>query len=79
MQIPFILLTNGGGIPEGEKAEDMNRRLGFDESQNPESSLKLTADHMFLCHTPLSDPRIVEEFKDKYVLVSGFFDELRVA
>eukprot|EP00347_Sterkiella_histriomuscorum_P004113 403361703 len=79
LQIPFILLTNGGGIPEGEKAEDLNRRLGLDALQNPEGRLKLTQDHMFLCHTPLSDPRIVEEFQDQYVLVSGFYDELRVA
>lgn len=73
------MLTNGGGIPEGEKAEDINRRLGFDIQNNPEGRLKLTSDHMFLCHTPLSDPRIVDEYKDKYVLVSGFYDELRVA
>ena len=73
----MMILTNGGGIPEHEKAEDLNKRLGFD--QNPESIPKLTGENMFLCHTPLTDPAIIEEFKDKYVLVSGFFDELRVA
>jgi hypothetical protein len=73
----MMILTNGGGIPEHEKAEDLNKRLGYD--QNPESMPNLTGEHMFLCHTPLTDPAIIEEFKDKYVLVSGFFDELRVA
>lgn len=29
IQIPFILLTNGGGMPEHEKAEDLNKRLGY--------------------------------------------------
>lgn len=70
------MLTNGGGIPEGEKAEDLNKRLGLDVDYNRS---KLTGDHMFLCHTPLSDPRIVEEYRDKFVLVSGFYEELRVA
>ncbi len=70
-------MTNGGGVPEHEKAEDINRRLGYE--QNPENTLRLNEEHMFLCHTPLTDPQILEEYRDKYVLVSGFYDELRVS
>lgn len=32
VSIPFVLLTNGGGIPEPEKADDINRRLGLGSS-----------------------------------------------
>jgi hypothetical protein len=34
INIPFVLMTNGGGIPEPDKAEDINRRLGLPLSQN---------------------------------------------
>jgi len=77
LTIPFCILTNGGGVPEHEKAEDMNKRLGFD--QNPEVKAKLGEEHMFLCHSPMSDPELVLEFRDKFVLVSGFYEELLVA
>ena len=73
--IPFALLTNGGGIPEHEKATEMNRRLGIAE----DDLRRLTKEHMILCHTPLRDPDIIAMYKDKFVVVTGKYDELRVA
>ena len=58
LQIPFALMTNGGGIPEPEKAEDINKRLGLPLGQ--EDGLKLHGDHMILCHTPLRDPELLK-------------------
>jgi len=51
-------MTNGGGIPEPDKAEDINKRLGLPLS--PEDGLKLHGDHMILCHTPLRDPELLK-------------------
>ena len=34
---------------------------------------------MILCHSPMGDAAILDQFRDKYVLVSGFYEELRVA
>jgi hypothetical protein len=50
-------MTNGGGIPEPDKAEDINRRLGLPYEGE---ALKLHGDHMILCHTPLRDPVLLE-------------------
>ena len=77
LQIPFALMTNGGGITEPEKAEDINRRLGLPFC--PEEGLKLHGDHMILCHTPLRDPELLEVYGDKYVIVTGTYEELHVA
>ncbi len=54
VNIPFVLMTNGGGILEHDKAEDVNRKLGLG-SQSEGDYLKLQSDHMILCHTPLKD------------------------
>jgi ribonucleotide monophosphatase NagD (HAD superfamily) len=75
INIPFALLTNGGGCPEKEKAEDINRRLGIIDS---EDGMNLREEHMILCHTPLRDQTIMERYRDKYVLVTGRYEELRV-
>lgn len=68
-------MTNGGGIPELEKAAEMNRRLGIPE----DDKRRLNGEHMILCHTPLRDPDIIAQYKDKFVVVTGKYDELRVA
>ena len=34
---------------------------------------------MVLCHTPLRDPLIIEELKDKWVVITGKYDEIKVA
>ena len=54
----------------------MNRRLGI---EHEDDSLILHEEHMVLCHTPLSDPAIIEKFKDKYVLITGKYEEIKVA
>jgi len=70
-------MTNGGGIPEPDKAEDINKRLGLPLSED--ENLKLHGDHMILCHTPLRDPELLKEYSEKYVIVTGTYDELHVA
>lgn len=69
-------MTNGGGIPEPEKAIDINRKLGLPVEGE---ELKLEGDHMILCHTPLRDAEMLKEYADKYVIVTGTLDELNVA
>lgn len=56
VNIPFALMTNGGGVPESDKAHDINTRIGL--SGYPE----LKGDHMILCHTPLRDPELLHRF-----------------
>lgn len=29
VSIPFAMMTNGGGLPEPEKAEDINKKIGL--------------------------------------------------
>lgn len=74
-------MTNGGGIPESDKAEDINRRIGLSlpDLGSQEYGLKLQGEHMILCHTPLKDPSILERFQDRHVIVTGKYEELSVA
>jgi hypothetical protein len=78
VNIPFTLMTNGGGLPEPEKAEDINSRIGL-PAADCENQLKLTGDHMILCHTPLKDPALLEKYQEKVVIVTGRYEELNVA
>lgn len=57
--IPFILLTNGGGKHERERVADLNKRL------DP----KLTIDNFVQSHTPFQD--LAKGLEDKVVLVTG--------
>jgi hypothetical protein len=34
---------------------------------------------MMLCHTPLRDPAILDNYRDKHVIVTGSYEELNVA
>jgi ribonucleotide monophosphatase NagD (HAD superfamily) len=43
LRMPFVLLTNGGGMLESDKAKQMNEILGVD----------LSSDHIILNFTPL--------------------------
>lgn len=61
--IPFILLTNGGGKLEAERVADLSEKLG----------VSLTTDNFVQSHTPfrqLVDPG-PESLKDKTILVTG--------
>lgn len=60
--IPFILLTNGGGKPEADRVRDLTEKLG----------VPLTTDNFIQSHTPFRD--LVdgpEGLKDKTILVTG--------
>ena len=64
--IPFILLTNGGGKHETERVKDLSNKLG----------VTLTTDNFVQSHTPFRD--LVDGpsgLKDKTVLVFGADDE----
>lgn len=78
VNIPFVLMTNGGGLPEPAKAEDINRRLNLPKEEC-HGKRKLEGDHMILCHSPLRDPLILDLYRDKHVIVTGMYEELDVA
>ncbi|KAF9182237.1 hypothetical protein BGZ51_004855 [Haplosporangium sp. Z 767] len=57
--VPYIFLTNGGGVLESEKADQLAKKLGF--PVNP--------DHMIVSHSPMRS--LVPKYKDANVLVVG--------
>lgn len=60
--IPFILLTNGGGKHEAERVKDLEKRLG----------VHLSTDNFVQSHTPFQE--LLEgpnSLRDKTVLVTG--------
>ncbi|KAI0850738.1 HAD-superfamily hydrolase [Daldinia vernicosa] len=61
--IPFILLTNGGGKHETERVEDLSARLG----------VELSTDNFIQSHTPFQELAHGREggLRDKNVLVTG--------
>lgn len=63
------MLTNGGGIPEEERASLIQTIVKPTE--------QLTKDHMILCHTPFRD--LVPKYADQFVIVSGLGRMLDVA
>ncbi|ORY92158.1 HAD hydrolase [Syncephalastrum racemosum] len=58
-QVPFILLTNGGGVTEAAKAEQISQML----------DVEILPDQVVLSHTPMQS--LVPKYKDKRVLVVG--------
>ncbi|KAJ2625111.1 hypothetical protein GGI26_000914 [Coemansia sp. RSA 1358] len=58
-RIPFVLLTNGGGVPEEEKAADISQMLG----------VEVCADQIVLAHSPMQ--KLALEYANKHVLVVG--------
>jgi len=57
--IPWILLTNGGGVTEEDKAEVLSKKLDF----------PIHHSNVMQSHTPFR--HLVPEFKDKLVMVVG--------
>eukprot|EP00127_Corallochytrium_limacisporum_P003634 Clim_evm22s151 gene=Clim_evmTU22s151 len=57
-QCPFILLTNGGGVTEGEKAEQISRYL----------DVEITPEQVVQSHTPM---QMYTKYYDHDVLVLG--------
>ncbi|KAJ2379111.1 hypothetical protein IW150_000376 [Coemansia sp. RSA 2607] len=58
-RIPFVLLTNGGGVSEAAKAADISQRLG----------VPIHASQIVLAHSPMQS--LVQSYGDKHVLVVG--------
>ncbi|OIW31302.1 HAD-superfamily hydrolase [Coniochaeta ligniaria NRRL 30616] len=57
--IPFILLTNGGGRHESERVADLSQKLG----------VPLTTSNFVQSHTPFQE--LVDDLADKTILVTG--------
>ena len=65
--IPFICMTNAGGLLEQKKADSLNNLLELHDEKE-----KLTAEHIILNYTPLRS--ISSQFKDKIILLAGIGD-----
>ena len=61
--IQFVLITNGGGILESEKADEINQVLQLDECN------KINENEVVLAHTPLKNISI--EHENKTILATG--------
>lgn len=57
--IPFVLLTNGGGVPEEVKAAEISKRLGVEISPN----------QVVLAHSPMR--ALATQYADKHILIIG--------
>ncbi|KAI9272692.1 HAD-like domain-containing protein [Phascolomyces articulosus] len=57
--VPFVLLTNGGGVTEQAKAEQISNML----------DVEISPDQVILSHSPMQ--ALVEQYKNKNVLVVG--------
>ncbi|GHJ89943.1 hypothetical protein NliqN6_6345 [Naganishia liquefaciens] len=57
--IPYVLITNGGGVPDEERRQRLSKELGHE----------LTANQLVQSHTPLK--KVAHEYADKDVLVLG--------
>jgi ribonucleotide monophosphatase NagD (HAD superfamily) len=57
--VPYIFLTNGGGVRETEKAEELSKKLG----------VPVNPDHLIVSHSPMR--ALVPKYKDSNVLVVG--------
>ncbi|GIM10258.1 hypothetical protein Vretimale_14057 [Volvox reticuliferus] len=64
---PVVFMTNGGGVCEERKAQELSTRLG----------VRVTPEQVILSHTPMRD--LVAELAQRPVLVSGRGDVLNVA
>ncbi|KAF9134771.1 hypothetical protein BGW39_005858 [Mortierella sp. 14UC] len=58
-KIPYVFLTNGGGMPESEKAEQLTKKMGL--YVNPE--------HLIVSHSPMKS--LVPKYENANVLVVG--------
>lgn len=57
--IPFLLITNGGGVLDHERLSFLSSELG----------IQLTPDQLVQSHTPMRD--YAHKYKEKHVLVIG--------
>ncbi len=57
--VPFMLMTNGGGYHESTRAQKLTERFG----------VRIEDDQIIQSHTPMKE--LVSEYKDKPVLIAG--------
>ncbi|KAI7862556.1 HAD-like domain-containing protein [Spinellus fusiger] len=57
--VPFVLLTNGGGVTEAQKAQQISQML----------DVEIRPEQVILSHSPMR--LLAEKYKDKQVLVVG--------
>ena len=65
--IPFIFITNGGGMEEAAKAFELSKKL----------NTTITADQVLLCHTPFRS--LVSKYEKSRILVIGRDECISVA
>uniref|UniRef100_A0A7S3DFK1 Uncharacterized protein n=1 Tax=Palpitomonas bilix TaxID=652834 RepID=A0A7S3DFK1_9EUKA len=65
--IPLIFITNGGGVPEDAKAEQLSKLLDYD----------VRPEDVILSHTPMRD--LGKKHENDLVLVAGHRNEAEVA
>jgi ribonucleotide monophosphatase NagD (HAD superfamily) len=58
-QVPFVLLTNGGGVTEAEKASQISEIVG----------VRIDPKQVILSHSPMQS--LAEKYKEKRVLIVG--------
>lgn len=68
LQIPFILLTNGGGHTEAAHVAQLGDRLGLPSTKSGDKGC-LTEDQFVQSHTPFRD--LVGQYGDKTILALG--------
>ena len=61
--LPFVFLSNGGGILEKSKAKELNQILNLEKKE------LITENELILCNTPFKE--FASEYKDRYILLTG--------
>ena len=69
--VPFVLLTNGGGLLESTRADFVNKKIGV-----PQEGW-LEGEDVIVCSTPFRE--LTPRFGDEYVVVTGLGDILAIA
>jgi HAD superfamily hydrolase (TIGR01456 family) len=72
-RVPFGFLTNGGGVLESKKTEQLMRYLNSDNS----APIKLSPEQMIVSHSPMQ--ALVEKYKNERVLIIGGIQSPQVA
>eukprot|EP01089_Gocevia_fonbrunei_P003552 TRINITY_DN1353_c0_g1_i6.p1 TRINITY_DN1353_c0_g1~~TRINITY_DN1353_c0_g1_i6.p1 ORF type:complete len:341 (-),score=27.37 TRINITY_DN1353_c0_g1_i6:2109-3131(-) len=66
LDIPFVILTNGGGTSESSKAQQLSNLL----------NTEIHAEEVVLSHSPL---RLFTQYRDRWILLSGQGDLKNIA
>ena len=63
-KLPFLVLTNDGGMAEASKAKSINAKFGMENGG-------FEAKNIHLSSSFFANPEYVEKYKDKWVLANG--------